>query len=128
MSIDLLKAIPEDSIKTFETYEALYEWATNSTFGGGRLIKLAGKTAVYFIADRMYTSGMITSETSVYTTHLGKYCLVYYLPLKYLARSYKIDDGKLIVSERPSEGKESKLVIDEKKLGANALYLDSQDS
>ena len=100
------------SIKLFNTYNELCEWAKNSTFGGGKLIEIEDANERYYIADRMYTSGMISSEVSIYKKREDKYCLVYQLPFKYIARSYGIHSGQLVIIEHLSKNRESKIILD----------------
>lgn len=109
-------SVPGEPIKVFNTLEELRTWASESSYGGGRLIVLEQKEATYLIADRMFTSGMISSEANVFRKNNDKYVHVYYLPLKYVSRRYELVDGDLVVTEQSGTQGEKKFVIKKQEL------------
>ena len=109
---------PGQSTKIFNTLEDLRAWTAESSYGGGRLIVLRQKGATYLVADRMFTSGMISSEVNVFKEENGKYVHVYYLPLKYVSRKYELVDGDLVVTEQSGARGAEKLVIGKEELRA----------
>jgi len=110
------KLLPGESIRVFNTLDELRTWASESSYGGGQLIVLEQKGTLYLVADRMFTSGMISSETNVFKKINDKYVQVYYLPLKYVSRRYELVNGDLVVTEQPGTQEEEKLVIGKQEL------------
>jgi len=100
----------------FTTFEELKKWTETSTFGGGVLIKLQGKSCIYYIADRLHTSGMPTSESIFYKREKNFYKMIYYMPFKYVTREYEYKNGKIVVTEKALNNKENKILITENDL------------
>ena len=100
----------------FATFEELKKWTETSSLGGGILIELQGETATYFIADRLHTSGLATSEAIIYKKERSSYLMVYYMPFKFATRNYEIDNGKLIITEKSTDKKDKIISINENDL------------
>lgn len=100
----------------FATFEELKKWTETSAFGGGQLIKLRGKINIYYIADRMHTSGIPTSESIFYKKDKNLFTMVYYIPFKYVTRNYKSKNGDIVITEKTLNNELSKRVIHEDEL------------
>jgi hypothetical protein len=122
LNLNNLSTNAEDALKSelipnkFAAFDELKKWAETSTFGGGNLIKLRGNFGIYYIADRLHTSGMPTSESIFYKQEESFYKMIYYLPFKYVTRKYEFENGKIVVTEKALGGKEIKIVIAENEL------------
>ncbi len=122
LSLNSISTNAEDSLKSglipnkFAAFDELKKWAETSTFGGGNLIKLRGNFGTYYIADRLHTSGMPTSESIFYKREESFYKMIYYLPFKYVTRKYEFKNGKIVVTEKALSKKENKILIAENEL------------
>ncbi|MCC7305838.1 MAG: hypothetical protein IT558_06220 [Alphaproteobacteria bacterium] len=90
--------------------DELEKWAQNSTLGGGRVepVNFAGRELL--IAYRSYTSGVKSSDASVYAKHKDKWILVKSIPPVHNSWiEASVIDGKLVF--RPETGRESLAVL-----------------
>ena len=94
----------------------LKKWAETSTFGGGILIKLQGNHDIYYIVDRLHTSGMPTSEAIFYKKEKGSFKMIYYLPFKYVTRKFEFKNDRVVVTENNLKNEQRKLLISENEL------------
>lgn len=104
------------ALLVFHSLPELREWACHSTFGGGFFLLLPGKEVTYGIADRSFTSGMVSSGPVIFRKSGSKYVMVYQLPLRYVSRKYVLSGGDIIVSEHAGGKKTARYVIREKDL------------
>lgn len=109
-----------ESTVSFGNLEDLRIWATTSTFGGGNLIILQTNETAYYIADRMFTSGMVSSETSVFKKENDKFIFIYHLPFKHVSRRYELVNDDLVVTEQSGTERQETLVITNHQLQGDA--------
>ena len=94
---------------TFASIDELKRWGESSAFGGGMVSEpyKLGEHTIY-VVNRMHTSGMLTSELSIYTVNQdGKgVSLALFQPARYMGISTKlVDDTIVCESKDPETGK-----------------------
>lgn len=105
------KPTPESTIPpwTFASIEEMTQWGKSSAFGGGSVSEPCklGEHTVY-IVNRMHTSGMLTSELSIYALNQdGKgLSLSLFQPARYMGIETRLVDNRIVcVSKDPGTGK-----------------------
>jgi hypothetical protein len=94
---------------TFASIAEMKRWGESSAFGGGMVSEpyRLGEHTIY-VVNRMHTSGMLTSELSIYTVNQdGKgMSLALFQPARYMGISTKlVDDTIVCESKDPETGK-----------------------
>lgn len=94
---------------TFASIDEMKRWGESSAFGGGMVSEpyKLGEHTIY-VVNRMHTSGMLTSELSIFVVNRdGKgVSLALFQPARYMAISTKlVDDTIVCESKDPETGK-----------------------
>jgi hypothetical protein len=94
---------------TFASIDEMKRWGESSAFGGGMVSEpyKLGEHTIYVVI-RMHTSGMLTSELSIYVVNQdGKgVSLALFQPARYMGISTKlVDDSIVCESKDPETGK-----------------------
>ncbi len=94
---------------TFASIDEMKRWGESSAFGGGMVSEpyKLGEHTIY-VVNRMHTSGMLTSELSIYVVNQdGKgVSLALFQPARYMGISTKlVDDSIVCESKDPETGK-----------------------
>ncbi|MCD4707992.1 MAG: hypothetical protein K8S62_09665 [Candidatus Sabulitectum sp.] len=90
--------IAVEDMPSFGNLDELREWATSSTWGGGSLETVFLDSLPVYIADRCFTSGIHTSEITVYTERGSNLNPVFHIPVQHNCfHSIQVRDSLLVI-------------------------------
>lgn len=105
------KPAPRNTIPPgkFASIEGMKQWGESSAFGGGLVSEpyKVGEHTVY-VVNRMHTSGMLTSELSIYTVNQNGtgVSLSLFLPARCMGSEARLVDDRIVCeSKDPETGK-----------------------